>query len=110
MGPPVGGGVLCAFIVRTKKEVSGNFHCSACRRRGSQKTHRQTIRRSDRCAAATTNEKTYLEEVPMKKRPKHLATSVALAIGVTLAASSTFAQSVDTARIEGGGQNDWLTY
>ena len=46
----------------------------------------------------------------MKKRPKCLAVSVTLAIGVTLAASSTFAQSVDTARIEAGGQNDWLTY
>jgi PQQ-dependent dehydrogenase (methanol/ethanol family) len=45
----------------------------------------------------------------MKKQPKHLVTSVALAIGVTLAASSTFAQTVDTARIEAGGQNDWLT-
>jgi alcohol dehydrogenase (cytochrome c) len=46
----------------------------------------------------------------MKKQPKHLATSVALAIGVTLAASSAFAQTVDTARIDAGGQNDWLTY
>src|SRR5713226_2354031 len=46
----------------------------------------------------------------MKKQQKRLAVSVALAIGATLAASSTFAQSVDTARIEGGGQNDWLTY
>src|ERR1700726_5073158 len=46
----------------------------------------------------------------MNKQPKRLATSVGLAIGVTLAASPTFAQSVDTARIEGGGQNDWLTY
>ncbi len=46
----------------------------------------------------------------MKKQPKHLATSVALAVGVTLAASSAFAQSVDTARIDAGGQNDWLTY
>ena len=39
-----------------------------------------------------------------------LAISVAVAIGATLAASSTFAQPVDTARIEAGGQNDWLTY
>ena len=35
----------------------------------------------------------------MKKQPKRLAVSVVLAIGATLAASSTFAQSVDTARI-----------
>src|SRR6201981_4168493 len=27
-----------------------------------------------------------------------------------LAASPSFAQSVDTARIDAGGQNDWLTY
>src|ERR1700692_4566141 len=46
----------------------------------------------------------------MKKQPKRLATSGALAIGVTLAAPSAFAQSVDTARIDAGGQNDWLTY
>ena len=46
----------------------------------------------------------------MKKQPKCLAVSVAFALGVTLATSSTFAQSVDTARIEAGGQNDWLTY
>src|ERR1700682_802510 len=48
--------------------------------------------------------------MPMNKQPKHLVTSIALAIGVTLAASSAFAQSVDTARIDAGGQNDWLTY
>ena len=46
----------------------------------------------------------------MKKQPNHLATFAALAIGATLAASSSFAQTVDTARIEAGGQNDWLTY
>src|SRR5437762_9348691 len=46
----------------------------------------------------------------MKKRPSYLVEFVALAIGATLAAPSTFAQSVDTARIEAGGQNDWLTY
>ena len=46
----------------------------------------------------------------MKKQPRNLAVSVALAIGVTLAASSAFAQPVDTARIEADGQNDWLTY
>jgi len=46
----------------------------------------------------------------MKKQPKNLAVSVALAISATLAASSAFAQQVDTARIEAGGQNDWLTY
>ena len=46
----------------------------------------------------------------MKKRSSYLVVFVALAIGATLAASSTFAQSVDTARIEAAGQNDWLTY
>src|SRR5437762_7559932 len=46
----------------------------------------------------------------MKKRPSYLVEFVAPAIGATLAAPSTFAQSVDTARIEAGGQNDWLTY
>src|SRR5947207_6192991 len=54
------------------------------------------------------------EEEPMKKQPSYLAVSVAIsaavAIGATLAASPAFAQSVDTARIEAGGQNDWLTY
>ena len=46
----------------------------------------------------------------MKRQPSYLVGFVAVAIGATLAASSTFAQSVDTARIEAGGQNDWLTY
>src|SRR5438045_9609996 len=50
----------------------------------------------------------------MQKQPSYLAVSVAIsaavAIGATLAASPAFAQSVDTARIEAGGQNDWLTY
>src|SRR5438477_11480598 len=46
----------------------------------------------------------------MKKRTGYLVEFVAFAIGATLAASSTFAQSVDTARIEAAGQNDWLTY
>src|SRR3954451_9801552 len=50
------------------------------------------------------------EDEPMKKQPKHLAAPVALAIATTLAASSALAQTVDTARIEAGGQNDWLTY
>src|SRR4029077_20554368 len=51
-----------------------------------------------------------LEEVSMKKQPKRLAISIVLAIGATLATSPAFAQSVDTARIEAAGQNDWLTY
>ena len=46
----------------------------------------------------------------MKNQPKGLAVSVALAFSATLAAASVFAQTVDTARIEAGGQNDWLTY
>ena len=46
----------------------------------------------------------------MMKRSSYLVVFVTLAIGATLAASSTFAQTVDTARIEAAGQNDWLTY
>src|SRR6266700_2289630 len=49
------------------------------------------------------------EGVPMKKKSNCLALSVAVALTATLAASSAFAQSVDTARIDAGGQNDWLT-
>ena len=46
----------------------------------------------------------------MKKQWWYVALPVAVAIGATLAASATFAQPVDTARIEAAGQNDWLTY
>src|SRR5260370_23836 len=46
----------------------------------------------------------------MKKQWIYFSLPVAVAIGATLAASSTFAQTVDTARIEAAGQNDWLTY
>ena len=46
----------------------------------------------------------------MKKQSKRLAVSIVLAIGATLATWPAFAQSVDTARIEAAGQNDWLTY
>src|SRR3954466_6931324 len=46
----------------------------------------------------------------MMKRSSYIVVFGAFAIGATLAASSTFAQSVDTARIESAGQNDWLTY
>src|SRR5512134_3410499 len=46
----------------------------------------------------------------MKKQWWYVALHVAVAIGATLAASATFAQPVDTARIEAAGQNDWLTY
>jgi len=46
----------------------------------------------------------------MKKQSRYLALPVAVAIAATFAASPTFAQSVDTARIEAAGQNDWLTY
>src|SRR5256886_2732164 len=69
------------------------------------------------CGGPATREhvsKNKPEEEPMKKQPSYLAVSVAIsaavAIGATLAASPAFAQSVDTARIEAGGQNDWLTY
>ena len=46
----------------------------------------------------------------MMKRSSYIVVFGTFAIGATLAASSTFAQSVDTARIEAAGQNDWLTY
>ena len=46
----------------------------------------------------------------MMKQRKRLAGPIALAITTTLAASAASAQAVDTARIEAGGQNDWLTY
>ncbi|GLH77677.1 alcohol dehydrogenase [Bradyrhizobium sp. SSBR45G] len=46
----------------------------------------------------------------MMKQRKRLAAPVALAITTMLAASAASAQAVDTARIEAGGQNDWLTY
>ena len=46
----------------------------------------------------------------MKKLWDYFSLPVAVAIGATLAASPSFAQSVDTARIEAAGQNDWLTW
>ena len=46
----------------------------------------------------------------MRKGSKGLAASLALAVGTTLAATSSFAQPVDTSRIEAGSANDWLTY
>src|SRR5262245_42483948 len=49
-----------------------------------------------------------LEEVHMKRQWRYPTLSIV--VGATLAASSAFAQSVDTARIEAAGQNDWLTY
>ncbi|MGY4429603.1 glucose dehydrogenase [Bradyrhizobium sp. F1.13.1] len=45
----------------------------------------------------------------MKKQWRYSCFPVVV-IGVTLMASGAFAQSVDTARIESAGQNDWLTY
>src|SRR5581483_6263089 len=54
------------------------------------------------------------EEAAMRNqvihRTIHRAASVALAIGATVVAPSVFAQPVDTARIEAGAPNDWLTY
>src|SRR5258707_7523193 len=46
----------------------------------------------------------------MERTCKSLAISVALAVGATLAATSGFAQPVDTAGIDARSQNDWLTY
>ena len=46
----------------------------------------------------------------MRNKASCLALPAAIAIAATLTASAAIAQTVDTARIEGGGQNDWLTY
>src|SRR5690349_3519206 len=49
----------------------------------------------------------------MKKQSRCFASMtsfVSAAAALTLSASVASAQSVDTARIEAGGQNDWLTY
>ena len=46
----------------------------------------------------------------MKRQSSYLVLPVAFAAATALAAPSAFAQSVDTARIEAAGQNDWLTY
>src|SRR4029450_2801070 len=43
-------------------------------------------------------------------RKQWLSSGLPVLVGATLAASAAFAQSVDTARIEAAGQNDWLTY
>src|ERR1043166_10064429 len=45
----------------------------------------------------------------MRKRWRHPTFCIAVTVA-SLAASSALAQSVDTARIDAGGQNDWLTY
>jgi alcohol dehydrogenase (cytochrome c) len=46
----------------------------------------------------------------MKRQPSCLVSIASVAIAAALSASTASAQSVDTARIESGGQNDWLTY
>ncbi|WGS19740.1 hypothetical protein MTX22_36280 [Bradyrhizobium sp. ISRA463] len=46
----------------------------------------------------------------MKRQWGYYSLPVVVAISATLAARPASAQSVDTARIEAGGQNDWLTY
>jgi len=46
----------------------------------------------------------------MRKRQNCLASLASVAITAALSMSTASAQSVDTARIESGGQNDWLTY
>src|SRR4029453_17293655 len=43
-------------------------------------------------------------------REQGVSPGLPVLVGATLAASAAFAQSVDTARIEAAGQNDWLTY
>src|SRR5215831_11767310 len=51
-----------------------------------------------------------MEEVFMKKQSSCFVLLASVAAAATLAALPARAQTVDTARIEGGGQNDWLTY
>src|SRR5437763_12325775 len=46
----------------------------------------------------------------MKNKASCLALPAIVAIAAVLTASAAVAQSVDTARIEAAGQNDWLTY
>jgi alcohol dehydrogenase (cytochrome c) len=46
----------------------------------------------------------------MKKQTKYFAAVAGAFVTATLAASAALAQPVDTARIEAGGANDWLTY
>src|SRR6476660_10654823 len=43
-------------------------------------------------------------------RKQWLNSGLPVLVGATFAASALLAQSVDTARLENGGQNDWLTY
>ncbi len=46
----------------------------------------------------------------MRMTAKGLAASISIAVGAALTALPALAQPVDTARIEAGGANDWLTY
>ena len=46
----------------------------------------------------------------MKKQTKYFAAVAGAFVTATLAASAALAQPVDTARIEAGDANDWLTY
>ena len=46
----------------------------------------------------------------MKKQTKYFAAVAGAVVTATLAASAALAQPVDTARIEAGDANDWLTY
>src|SRR6476660_8422683 len=43
-------------------------------------------------------------------RKQWLNSGLPVLVGATFAASALLAQSVDTARLEAAGQNDWLTY
>src|SRR5262249_56885789 len=50
------------------------------------------------------------EEETMRRKTTGLAGSLVLAIGATVAAGTAPAQPVDTAMIDAGSPNDWLTY
>src|ERR1700761_6221666 len=51
-----------------------------------------------------------MEEVPMKTPARYLTLLASAAAAASVCTWSASAQTVDTARIEAGGQNDWLTY
>ncbi len=46
----------------------------------------------------------------MSSNGRTLAMTIAVAVGAVVSAGAANAQPVDTARIEAGGANDWLTY
>src|SRR5690349_741055 len=81
---------------------------------GSGGCKRSIVSAGDRtkwsCNAVAMHLKTKTEEVPMNRQTSYVALLGSVAVAATIFACSASAQTVDTARIEAGGQNDWLTY